>query len=256
MYIVIHSGIFHTPVKFRHSFHWNVDREEQIVTTIPLLQDFISTPMSMWAILWNQEIFIQPSSTLPDILRCHTIYRLLIRAHWQRCYGGYIQDILKIELRRNGFMSILFIYLRYVMLYKLSYSIHWRMTDSRSENSYYKQIDGLRFISVFGVMVAHWYQNSFHREYLKELPFGTGVVFLWSVVFWLHRSCFVFVCVMRPKGIRKGNLFFPFICAEHCGFSDLLSHHLCVVCNRFRSVTCFVAMAPDIHIEYSDGDHK
>ena len=76
--------------------------------------------------------FIQPSSTLPDILQCHTIYRLLIRAHWQRCYSGYIQDILKIELRRNGFMSILFIYLRYVMLYKLSYSIHWRMTDSRS----------------------------------------------------------------------------------------------------------------------------
>lgn len=55
------------------------------------------------------------------------------------------------------------------------------MTDSRSENSYYKQIDGLRFISVFGVMVAHWYQNSFHREYLKELPFGTGVVFFFVI---------------------------------------------------------------------------
>ena len=38
---------------------------------------------------------------------------------------------------------------------------------------YNKQIDGLRFLAVFGVMICHFIR--FENEYIARLPFGQGV---------------------------------------------------------------------------------
>jgi peptidoglycan/LPS O-acetylase OafA/YrhL len=46
---------------------------------------------------------------------------------------------------------------------------------------YYKQIDGLRFIAIFGVLFAHWYQGTISNLFLKNLPGGTGVVLFFVI---------------------------------------------------------------------------
>src|ERR1700756_295077 len=49
------------------------------------------------------------------------------------------------------------------------------MTEKRSID-FLPQIDGLRFVAVFGVMVFHWVAWDFSNSFvLRNIPFGTGV---------------------------------------------------------------------------------
>jgi len=46
---------------------------------------------------------------------------------------------------------------------------------------YIKQLDGLRFVAIFMVLIAHWVENSFENPFLKNIPFGTGVTFFFVI---------------------------------------------------------------------------
>jgi peptidoglycan/LPS O-acetylase OafA/YrhL len=41
--------------------------------------------------------------------------------------------------------------------------------------TYNKQLDGLRFLAIFGVLIAHWIQWTIPYPLLRNLPYGTGV---------------------------------------------------------------------------------
>lgn len=51
------------------------------------------------------------------------------------------------------------------------------MKESYSQNSYYKQLDALRFFSVASVMIAHWIAWDTQNFWLKTLHWGNGVIF-------------------------------------------------------------------------------
>ncbi|MEI6898597.1 MAG: acyltransferase [Bacteroidota bacterium] len=42
--------------------------------------------------------------------------------------------------------------------------------------TYNRQLDGLRFIAIFGVFIAHWIQWVIPWDFVRELPYGTGVI--------------------------------------------------------------------------------
>jgi len=46
---------------------------------------------------------------------------------------------------------------------------------------YYKQLDGLRFLAIFMVLIAHWVEGSFQNPFLKNVPFGTGVTLFFVI---------------------------------------------------------------------------
>jgi peptidoglycan/LPS O-acetylase OafA/YrhL len=44
-----------------------------------------------------------------------------------------------------------------------------------------RQLDGLRFVAIFMVLVAHWIGHSFENPILKNIPFGTGVTLFFVI---------------------------------------------------------------------------
>ncbi|OQX77892.1 MAG: hypothetical protein B6D64_07615 [Bacteroidetes bacterium 4484_276] len=46
---------------------------------------------------------------------------------------------------------------------------------------YIKQIDGLRFVAIFLVLIAHWLSPTFESAWLKNIDFGTGVTFFFVI---------------------------------------------------------------------------
>jgi peptidoglycan/LPS O-acetylase OafA/YrhL len=42
--------------------------------------------------------------------------------------------------------------------------------------TYNKQLDGLRFLAIFSVLIAHWIQWTIPYSLLRNFPFGTGVL--------------------------------------------------------------------------------
>ncbi len=65
------------------------------------------------------------------------------------------------------------------------------------------QLDGLRFIAVFMIFVAHWAQNHFHSALLKEIPFVHGVT-----LFFVLSGYLITLSLLKNKGqlIAKGKI--------------------------------------------------
>lgn len=67
------------------------------------------------------------------------------------------------------------------------------------------QIDGLRFIAVFGVMLNHWLASDFSNSYiLSKIPFGTGV----NLFFVISGFLITFILLKKKDEINSGTTTF------------------------------------------------
>jgi len=46
---------------------------------------------------------------------------------------------------------------------------------------YFKQLDGLRFFAILGVLIAHWLQSTISIDFLKDLHYGSGVTLFFVI---------------------------------------------------------------------------
>ena len=71
--------------------------------------------------------------------------------------------------------------------------------------TYNKQLDGLRFIAIFSVFIAHWIQWVIPSTFFRELPYGSGVILFFVLSGYLITRILLEFRI-RNKETGKSNL--------------------------------------------------